>query len=143
MKFVLTGFCQNENIRSYSFQGIATGGRRTDWNVGVDLSMLQRHGIPLQEAPLLCSVLLASQSAPGEGQSLMITESDMRARAEQRAGERMESQNKRKPASLPPVQPQAPIPHASPDLKLEGLGIGLGSRSAYPWSPTPQATSKR
>jgi hypothetical protein len=143
MKFVLTGFCQNENIRRYSFQGIATGGSRTDWNVGVDLTMLQRHGIPLQEAPLLCSVLLAAQSAQDEGRSLMITESDIRARAEQRASERMESQNKRKPASLPPVQTQAPIPHATADLRYGRLGIGLGSRPAYPWSPSPQGTTKR
>jgi hypothetical protein len=143
MKFVLTSFCQDENIRRYSFQGIAAGGKRTDWNVGVDLTMLQRLGIPLQEAPLLCSILLASQSVQSEGQSLMITESVMRTRAEQRASERMESQNKRKPASLAPVQPQAPNPHATPDLKLGRLGIGLGSRSAYPWSPIPQATGKR
>ena len=143
MKFVLTGFCQDENVRRYSFQGIATGGRRTEWNVGVDLSMLQRHGIPLQEAPLLCSVLLASQSAYADGQSLMITESDMSARAEQRASERMESQNKRKPASLPPTQQQAPIPPATADITSTRLGIGLGSRPAYQSSPTPQATSKR
>jgi hypothetical protein len=143
MKFVLTGYCQNENIRRYSFQGIATGGRRTDWNVGVDLTMLQRHGIPLQEAPLLCSVLLAAQSAQDEGQSLMITESEMRARAEQRARERMESQNKRKPAAPPSTQTQAPIPHATADLRYRRLGIGLGSRPAYPWSPSPQGTTKR
>jgi hypothetical protein len=142
MKFVLTGFCQNENIRCYSFQRIATGGRRTEWNVGVDLTLLQRHGIPLQEAPLLCSVLLAARSAQDEGQSLMISESDMRARAEQRASERMESQNKRKAASLPPPQTQAPIPHATPDLKFGRLGVGLGSRPAYPWSPGNQDTTK-
>jgi hypothetical protein len=143
MKFVLTGFCQNENIRRYSFQGIAPGGRRSDWNVGVDLTMLQRHGIPLQEAPLLCSVLLAAQSAPAEGQSLMISESDIRSRAEQRASERMESQSKRKPASLPPTQTEAPVPQENADLRFGRLGIGLGSRPAYPWSPAPQATTKR
>jgi hypothetical protein len=142
MKFVLTGFCQNENIRRYSFQGIASGGIRTDWNVGVDLTMLQLHGIPLQEAPLLCSVLLAAQSVQDEGQSLMITELDILARAEQRARERMESQ-KRKPASLPPTQTQAPIPHATAHLRYGRLGIGLGSRPAYPWSLSPQGNTKR
>jgi len=105
--------------------------------------MLQRHGIPLQEAPLLCSVRLAAQSAQEEGQSLMISESDLRARAEQRASERMEPQNKRKPASLPPTQTQAAIPHATPDLKFGRLGIGLGSRPAYPRSPGNQDATKR
>ena len=143
MKFVLTGFCQNENIRRYSFQGIATGGIRTDWNVGVDLTMLQLHGIPLQEAPLLCSVLLAAQSLPNEGQSLMITEHDILARAEQRATERREAQKKRKPAALPLPQPSAPISSENTDLKFGRLGIGLGSRPAYPWSRSPQATTKR
>ena len=143
MKFVLTGFCQDENIRRYSFHGIAAGGRRTDWNVGVDLTMLQRHGIPLQEAPLLCSAFLAVQSAQDEGQSLMIAESDMRARAEQRASERMEPQNKRKPASPLFTQTPASLPHATGDVKYGRLGIGLGSRPAYPWSPTPQAITKR
>lgn len=143
MKFVLTGFCQNENIRRYAFQGIAPGGRRTDWNVGVDVTMLQRHGIPLQEAPLLCSEVLASQAGHDEGQSLMIAEDDVRVRAEQRASERLVSQNKRKPAPSPFTQTPASIPHAPPDPKFGRLGIGLGSRPTYPWSPTLQATTKR
>jgi hypothetical protein len=136
MKFVLTGFCQNENIRRYSFQGIATGGGRTDWNVGVDLTMLQRHGIPLQEAPLLCSEMLASQAYHDETQSLMISDIHMRARAEQRASERMEQHSKRKPPSLPLTQTPVPPPHATSDVNCGRLGIGLGSRPAYPWSPT-------
>jgi hypothetical protein len=144
MKFVLTGFCQNENIRRYSFQGIATGGRRTDWNVGVDLTMLQRHGIPLQEAPLLCSEVLASQAGHDQAQSLMISDSHMRARAEQRASERMEQQSKRKPTSVPLTPTPAPIPLATGDVKYGRLGgIGLGSRPAYPWSPTLQATTTK
>jgi hypothetical protein len=143
MKFVLTGFCQIENIRRYSFQGIVPGGRRTDWNVGVDLTMLQRHGIPLQEAPLLCSEALASQAGQGESQNLMIAEDDMRVRAEQRASELLESQNKRRPASPPFAQTPTAIPHAPSDPKFGRLGIGLGSRPTYPWSPTQQATTKR
>ena len=112
--------------------------------MGVDLAMLQRHGIPLQEAPLLCSEVLASQAGHDEAQSLMISDSHMRARAEQRASERMEQQNKRKPTSLPLTPTPAPIPHATGDVKYGRLGgIGLGSRPTYPWSPTPSATTKR
>src|SRR5579864_7270785 len=101
MKFVLRGFCQNENIRHYSFYGIG-GGRKspTEFTVGVDLTLLHKYGIPLQEAPLLCSLLLPSHAGDERDRSFMISEDDMRARAEQRASERTESQNKRKPAPV-------------------------------------------
>jgi hypothetical protein len=135
MKFVLTGFSQNENIRHYSFQGIGGGRKnRTEITVGVDLSMLQVHTIPLQEAPLLCSQFLASRTADEQDRSCMLPESDMRARAEQRASEQAASQIKRKPASLP-LAPQASPPQAAPDVVPRKSGIGLGSRAAYPWSP--------
>jgi len=135
MKFVLTGFTQNENIRHYSFQRIGGDRKsRTDVTVGVDMTLLLKHRIPLQEAPLLCSLLLASRAGDEQDPSFMIAEGDIRARAEQGASERAKSQSKRKPASLPHETP-TPRPQSAPDFGSGKLGIGLGSRTGYPCSP--------
>lgn len=142
MRFALTGFYQNYNIRRYLFQGIGEGGRRTDWNVDVDLTMLQRYGIPIQEAPLLCSVALAAQAIHDKSQTFMIPESHLRARAAERASERTESQNKSRPASLP-FKPQTSPPDESlPEVKHENVRLGLGSRPTHPWSANRLASSK-
>jgi len=136
MKFVLAGFRQNENIRHYSFQGIGDDRRtRTEFSVGVDLTLLHKHGIPLQEAPLLCSRLLTSRGADEQlrsvmfsERSLMFSDDDMLAYAAQRARERAETENDRKPK--PPSLTGNPRP-ASPmpiEPRNRPSGIGLGSR---------------
>src|SRR5260370_34101958 len=100
MKFVLAGFRQNENIRHYTFQGIGDDRKtRTEFSVGVDLSLLHKHRIPLQEVPLLCCLLLASRVGSEELRSLMFSEGDMLAHAQQRAKEREAIHQGRKPAS--------------------------------------------
>ena len=134
MRFVLTGFCQDENIRRYSFQGIGAGRKdRSEFSVGVDVALLQRHGIPLQEAPLLCSTFLASLGERANDQSWILPDNEIRARAEQRASEHAQSQAKRKPAVLQ-LPTETPAPQASPDALARKPGVGLGSRPAYPWS---------
>ena len=136
MKFVLAGFRQNENIRHYSFQGIGDDRRtRTEFSVGVDLTLLHKHGIPLQEAPLLCSHLLTSRGADEQlrsvmfsERSLMFSDDDMLAYAAQRARERAETQNDRKPKPSSLTDPRR---SASPMLiepRNGPSGIGLGSR---------------
>jgi hypothetical protein len=145
MKFVLTGFSQDETVRRYSFQGIAPGGKRTDLNVGVDLALVHKHGIPLQEIPLLCTQFLATLGGVDQNRKFELSEGDMRARSEQRAMERMESQSKNKPAAAPPIEmPRSEaVPLTMPPHGSRNVGIGLGSRTAYPWSPHIQATTKR
>lgn len=143
MKFALTNFTQDGHTRQYMFQGIAPGGKRTEWQVGVDLNELHKHGIPLQEAPLLCSLLLSTQSGQDENRRLMISERELQVRAEQRASERTEAQNKRKPALTPPQPETSALAPANPAHGYGSLGIGLGSRPAYPWVPALQNTTKR
>ena len=144
MKFVLTGFSQSENIRNYLFQGIGDDPRtRTDFNVGVDLTLVHKHGIPLQEVPLLCCFLLASHAGDDQCPSFMISEGDLRTRAEQRATERTESQTKPKSRPAPPLEPPASLPQAPPDFEYGKLGIGLGSRAAHHPSPSLQGITKR
>jgi hypothetical protein len=136
MKFVLAGFRQTENIRFYSFQGIGEDRRtRTEFRVGIDLTLLHKHGIPLQEAPLLCSLLLASRGADEQLRSsmfsecsLMFSEDDMLAHAERRARELAETHNDRKPKPSSPTQSRtlpSPIVIDSPQRPSD---IGLGSR---------------
>jgi hypothetical protein len=145
MKFVQTGFSQGGNVRQYSFQGIATGGKRTALSVGVDLTLIHKYRIPLQEVPLLCSAFLAAQSTIEPGQGLTLPEDFMRTRVDEMENERMRAQIKKKAAP-------APLPLPEPDHEPAGTlqreygktGIGLGSRPAYPWSSyRPQATTKR
>jgi hypothetical protein len=145
MKFVLTGFTQDENVRRYSFQGIAPGGKRTDLSVGVDLALVHRHGIPLQEIPLLCTQFLAAEGGFYQDCKCELSESDMRARSEQRAIESMESHRKKRPAAESLIE-ASPSESVSPGTSQHGygkVGIGLGSRTTYPWSPHLQATTKR
>ena len=129
MKFVLAGFRQNENIRYYSFQGIGEDRRtRTAFSVGIDLTLLHKHGIPLQEAPLMCSFLLASKVGEEPFPSLMFSEEDMLLHAAQRARERAETQNDRRPKPFsPPDARTSPTP-ISIESRNGPSGIGLGSR---------------
>lgn len=129
MRFVLAGFRQNESIRHYSFEGIGDDRRtRTEFSVGVDLTLLHKHGIPLQEAPLLCSLLLTSRVGDEQLRSLMFSEDDMLAHAEQRARERAETQTDRKPKSVSLTD----TPPSAAPIRIESSngpsGIGLGSR---------------
>ena len=66
VEFVFNCFSQDENIRTYIFQGIADDRKtRTEFSVEVDLTLLHKHGIPLQEVPPLCCRLLASDAEVG------------------------------------------------------------------------------
>jgi hypothetical protein len=135
MKFVLGGFRQSENIRYYLFQGIGEDRRtRTDFSVGIDLSLLHKHGIPLQEAPLLCSLLLTSRGADEQlrssmfsERSLMFSEDEMRVHAARRERELAETQD-RKPKTLSPTQPRTLPSSTMIDSRNGPSGIGLGSR---------------
>ncbi len=129
MRFVLAGFRQNENIRHYSFQGIGDDRRtRTEFSVGVDLTLLHKHGIPLQEAPLLCSLLLASKVGEEQLPGLMFSEEDMLVHAAQRAKERAETQNDRRPKPFSPTDARTSPSPVLIEPRNGPSGIGLGSR---------------
>jgi hypothetical protein len=98
VEFVLNCFSQDENIRTYIFQGIADDRKtRTEFSVEVDLTLLHKHGIPLQEVPLLCCLLLASDAQDEQFSSLTFTEGDMLVHAAHREREQAEAKMKRKP----------------------------------------------
>ena len=94
MEYVLTGFEQNQNIRLYAFDGIDGVRTRTRFTVSVDISLIRKYAISLQELPLLCRHLLEGQAAASPDRKFTYSEADMvgftnrRAAAQQAAEER-------------------------------------------------------
>jgi hypothetical protein len=98
--FILTGFNQTAGIRVYAFESVGAG-RRLDYTVKVDLSLIPGYGIRIQDLPLLCRDLLQQRVEPNEISSLTLTEEDMRSHAEKRATAREEASQKKKPPRHP------------------------------------------
>ena len=106
-QFILRGFSQTGGIRIYAFEGIGDG-RRTDYTVEVDLTLIPGYGIRIQDLPLLCRELLQQRVVPDEIGSVIFTEQDMRSHAERRAAERDEAEHRKKL----PRRPANPNPGA-------------------------------
>jgi hypothetical protein len=93
-EYVLTGFKHDQNIRLFAFDGIDDVYVRTRFTVGVDISLIRKYAISIQELPLLCRHVLEGQAGAGPDRKFMFTEADMvgfadrRAAAQQAAAER-------------------------------------------------------
>jgi len=99
-QFTLRGFSQTGGIRIYTFEGTG-GGRRANYTVGVDLALIPRYGIRIQDLPLLCQELLQQRLEPDEISSATFTEQDMRSLAEKRATEREQAEQRKKQPRRP------------------------------------------
>jgi len=100
VRFTLTGFNQKAGVRLYAFEGIADG-IRTSFTVGVDLALIPRFGIHIQELPLLCRELLERQAEGREERTLTFTEEEMRVHAHNRELAREAADRKRKAVRRP------------------------------------------
>jgi len=74
MEFMLTGFKHFGNMRQYCFDAVREDRSREQITVAADLSLIRRYGIPLQELPLLCRLLLERHA---KVEATAFTESDM------------------------------------------------------------------
>jgi hypothetical protein len=118
LEFIMTGFKQSLNVRHYSFQIIAGDRTRRDVLVDADLDLMRRHGISIQEMPLLCKHLLetmedtriAAAEAKGESKNLNaetaverieFTEQSMVVLAQVRATAKREQELRRKRPVVP------------------------------------------
>jgi hypothetical protein len=101
MLFVLTGFRQEKEFRVFGFEGVAAGKPRSAHTVRADLSLIRRHGIQIQELPLLCRGLLEQASTAGNVQALTFTEECMREHASHRAARLAEAQARKPKRTLP------------------------------------------
>ena len=77
MEYVLTGVEQSHNIRSYAFAEMDRDLRRTGITVAVDISLVRKYSIPLQELPLLCRHFLEEKHGTGLDQKLTYGEAEM------------------------------------------------------------------
>ena len=93
MEFVLVGFKQLDAIRQFSFDVVGQDGSRQQVTIGVDLGLIRRYGIPLQELPLLCRRLLENRA---KIETTMFAESDMIEHLKERAAQAKASMKKRR-----------------------------------------------
>jgi|SRR5579871_898977 len=107
MEFMLTGFRQDENVRRYTFQGVDADRKRSEFTVGVDLSLVRKHRIPMQELPLLCRGVLQGRPSEEAAVPLMYTEKDMLGYTVKRAAEREAAEQKKRTHPRPPLPNRA------------------------------------
>ena len=77
MRFIVTGFTPDTAFRVFAFEGIDADSARTEFTVRVDLSLIRRYGIHIQELPLLCRRLLERREDLEPEHNLTFTEADM------------------------------------------------------------------
>jgi hypothetical protein len=102
MEFVLTGFSQDNNMRRYTFAGVAADRSRTVYTVDADLALVRKHRIAVQELPLLCRCLLDEVGESAVTHTLIFTEEKMLGYADRRAAAQLEAEQKRKAHRRPP-----------------------------------------
>jgi hypothetical protein len=100
MQFILVGFNQETDFRTFAFQGIAADRTRTEFTVRADLALSRKYGIRVQELPLLCRRLLERDDTGEEKRTLTFTEEDMRLHANTETA-RVAASSKRKWAATP------------------------------------------
>ncbi len=113
MQYLLTGFIQNTGVRVFAFECVAADRVRTAYSVKADLALARKHGIQMQELPLLCRGVLERRGEGDEQRAFTFTEGDMTLHADLVRAAR-DSQKKKgprrpfaaaAPASAPSVQP--------------------------------------
>lgn len=77
MRYLLTGFTQDTGFRVFAFDGVAEHWVRTAYSVRADLALARKHGIRMQELPLLCRGVLDQRSESDERRAFTFTEGDM------------------------------------------------------------------
>ena len=77
MQYTLAGFTHNTGFRVFAFEGVADDWVRTVYSVKADLALARKHGIRVQELPLLCRAVLERRSEHDDQRAFIFTEEDM------------------------------------------------------------------
>jgi hypothetical protein len=94
-QYLLVSFEQRNNIRQYSFSGRTEEGQRHEFLVDVDLGLIRRHRIPMQEIPLLCCRLLEERAVSLQDRQITLTEAHMEIIAERAAELKRQAEQRR------------------------------------------------
>src|SRR5438874_11837597 len=102
-QYTITGFTHESGFRVFAFEWVGEDRVRTEYTVRVDLGLIRKYGIRVQELPLLCRGLL---ERAGEGEqkcTATFTEEEMRLHAHNCAAARDAAIQKRKSPRTPPT----------------------------------------
>jgi len=77
VQFILTGFSQDTGFRVFAFDGVAADRTRTAYTIRADLALTRKHGIRVQELPLLCRGLLERGNEGEQKCTMIFTEEEM------------------------------------------------------------------
>ena len=101
MEFVLVGSSDERSIRRFAFQGIAADRTREQFTVAVDLAMLRKYQIAIQELPLLCRRLLERESVVNPSHAFEFSEQLMRDHQDQCLAAKREADLKKRAPKRP------------------------------------------
>lgn len=96
-QFILNGFAESAGSRVFRFEGVEADKTRAAFSVNADLELSRKHGIRLQELPLLCQSLLESRHLPGGPSDYTFSDEDMGIHAAEVSARREASKKKRPP----------------------------------------------
>lgn len=103
--FVLSGFSHDFGFRVFAFDCLENGKVRTRHTVRADLMLVRKHGIHVQDLPLLCRKVLDDCEERDRAGSMTLTETEMMACAEREAARTRSSKRRppwrRDPADTP------------------------------------------
>lgn len=104
MNFTFTGFSQEAGFRLFAFEGITVEKIKTRYEVKVDISLLGKYGIKVQELPLLCRRLLDKHGNEKDinTSTLIFTEAEMCLQQSERAAIMNANALKKKAMYRPP-----------------------------------------
>ena len=102
MQYILTGFTHDVGFRVFAFEGIGKDRVRVAFSVKVDLVLIRKYGIRMQELPLLCKRVLEQRDGEDTVRSFTYTEAAMSLLADANAAEA--AAQKRKPPPKPPTE---------------------------------------
>jgi hypothetical protein len=77
MQYLLAGFTQETGVRVFVFDRVGEDWGRTAYSVKADLALARKHGIQMQELPLLCRAVLERRSEGDDQRAFTFTEGDM------------------------------------------------------------------
>ena len=77
MRYLLTGFTHDTGVRIFAFEGVAADRDRTEYRVRADLALARKHGIQMQELPLLCRGVLEQRLEGDDQRAFTFTDDDM------------------------------------------------------------------